>query len=97
MSDEKRDEIKITRRIGERSFAAVRRNDEGDTPMKVRVPQEGEPLPPGGELLSVDAECKDGWHSVDTVYKSGPPQVVTPKYREGWDRIFGKKPEVGLA
>jgi len=29
--------------------------------------------------------------------QSGPPQVETPAYREGYDRIFGKKPSVGLA
>ncbi len=28
---------------------------------------------------------------------SGPAQVATPRYREGYDRIFGKKKEVGLA
>lgn len=27
----------------------------------------------------------------------GPPQVATPAYREGYDRIFGKKQKVGLA
>ncbi len=27
----------------------------------------------------------------------GPARVATPKYRDGWDRIFGGKPEVGQA
>ena len=28
---------------------------------------------------------------------SGPPQVATPAYCSGWDRIFGKKQDVGEA
>jgi len=28
---------------------------------------------------------------------SGPAQVSTPKYREGWDQIFGSKKTVGQA
>jgi len=29
--------------------------------------------------------------------RSGPPNVATPAYREGWDRIFGKKSDIGEA
>ena len=68
------------------------------TPVK-----DGAPIAPGAELVSVDALESEGWHDIETIYKnetrvatSGPPQVATPAYRMGYDRIFGKK-EVGLA
>jgi hypothetical protein len=97
MSDERKDELKFTECTGPNSFKAVRRNDEGEHEMKVWVPKPGEPLPEGAEALSMGFECRDGWHDVETVYRNGPAQVATPKYRDGYDRIFGKKTDVGLA
>lgn len=65
--------------------------------------KEGAPIAPGAELVSVDALEREGWHDIETLYKndtgaatSGPPQVATPAYRNGYDRIFGKA-KVGLA
>jgi hypothetical protein len=52
---------------------------------------------PGSEIAHISPEDSDGWHEVQTLYRNGPAQVATPKYREGYDRIFGKKPDVGLA
>lgn len=35
--------------------------------------------------------------STDECSKSGPAMVTSDKYRAGWDQIFGKKQNVGLA
>jgi hypothetical protein len=48
---------------------------------------------------------EDGWREAETLYSGpaqkaggdGPAQVATKEYREGYDRIFGKRGEVGLA
>ena len=58
--------------------------------------KDGQPIPEGAELIQVGAEDSDGWRDVTTVYKSGPAQVATPAYREGYDRVFGKQ-KMGLA
>lgn len=61
--------------------------------------KDGAPIAPGAELVSVDELESEGWHDIETLYKNdtgGPPQVATPAYRMGYDRIWGKK-EVGLA
>jgi hypothetical protein len=61
--------------------------------------KDGQPIPEGAELIQVGAEDGEGWRDVTTVYKSersGPAQVATPAYREGYDRIFGKQ-KMGLA
>ena len=62
--------------------------------------KDGQPIPERGELIQVGAEDDEGWRDVTTIYKSersGPAQVATPEYREGYDRIFGSKQKVGLA
>ena len=58
--------------------------------------RDGQPLPEGAELVQVDYHPGDEWHNSETLYKQGPAQVATPAYREGYERIFGKK-EVGIA
>jgi hypothetical protein len=58
--------------------------------------REGQPIPKGAELVQVDYHPENEWHNSETLYRNGPAQVATPAYREGYDRIFGKK-EVGLA
>lgn len=57
---------------------------------------DGQPIPEGAELVQVDYNPRNEWHNAETLYKNGPAQVATPAYRDGYDRIFGKK-EVGLA
>lgn len=74
--------------------------DRGDGNLErahFRVAEEGEAIPPGSELVLLRPEQgADGGYDVAACYKSGPAQVATPKYREGYDRIFGKQ-KVGLA
>lgn len=62
-----------------------------------RVAKDGEATPPGAELVILRPEQgADGGYEVAACYKSGPAQVATPAYREGYDRIFGKQ-KIGLA
>ncbi len=62
--------------------------------------KDGHPIPFGADVIETASEADaDGWHDVSTLYKSplnGPPQVATPAYRAGYDRIFGKQ-KVGEA
>ncbi len=79
---------------------AIHRDAEGnERHIRYEPTGDGEALKPGADLMRVSDECRDGWHDVEILYRasSGPPQVATPEYREGYDRIFGKKPDVGIA
>lgn len=96
-NDEKRDEIRIGPPIAPGVYSAVRRNDEGESVVAISPAKDGDPMHPGTELADISHECRDGWHELRSIYKNGPAQVATPAYREGYDRIFGKKPGVGLA
>lgn len=48
-------------------------------------------------LYKYDAPNERGAPAARRATSDGPPQVATPAYREGFDRIFGKKAPVGLA
>lgn len=97
MTEKKSDEIRFGAQIAPGTHVATRRDDEGEREVVVRTPGDGTPIVPGTEILSVNPKCSDGWHQIQTLYRSGPPQVATPAYRKSYDRIFGKKPDVGLA
>ena len=89
-------EIRFGPQIGPDAHIAIRRDADGNEHKVVAGPMEdGASIMPGTEILSVSSKCRDGWHEVRPIY--GPPQVATPAYRKGHDRIFGKKPDVGLA
>lgn len=100
MSDD--EEIKVGPLIAPGEHAAYRRRGEEIETGVVRTMKDGQPITEGAELVQVktnkgcDMNC-GGWHEAKSVYKNGPAQVATPKYRDGYDRIFGKKKEVGLA
>ena len=93
--------VRFKRRVGPDSYVGTRRDEDGsEHEILIREPTEGSPIYPGTEIMTVDAHCDGGWHAAETVYRSGgegPAQVATDEYREGWDRIFGNKPDVGLA
>jgi len=98
MADELKDQIRWGPQIGPDARVAIRRDADGnEREVLARQPGDGAPMLPGTEVVTVSPTCRDGWHDVETLYRHGPPQVATPKYREGYDRIFGKKPDVGLA
>lgn len=71
---------------------ALRRVDEREAEEVrfVRV-KDGDPIPPGQELIHVGKPGRDGWRKVTTLYRSGPAQVATPSYRENYDRVFGSR------
>ena len=100
MSNEK-DELQVGPSCapGER-FAYRRRDGEIEVGV-VRETKDGRPLPEGAELVQMklengcDGDC-GGWHEATTVYRNGPAQVATLKYRDGYDRVFGKQ-KMGLA
>ena len=93
----KKDRIRFGPQVGPGSYAALRRDPDGsENGVVVRQGGDGAPLLPGTEIASISSADDEGWHDVETLYRSGPAQVATPQYREGYDRIFGKA-KVGLA
>lgn len=90
-SESDSDQIAFGEELADGKHEIVRRRG-GDLELGILAPvQEGRPLPPGAELVMVSTKGKGGWFDTKTVYKSGPAQVATPAYRDGYDRIFGKK------
>lgn len=96
-SDDKDGEIRFGAQVGEDAFMGVRRTEEAEEPILLRRLEDGAPVPPNSEVALINKECRDGWHTVKTLYRTGPAQVATPEYRDGWDRIFGGKQDVGAA
>jgi hypothetical protein len=69
----------------------IRKTDGGDTEAVLVPITEGQPLPPGAEVIQTRPRSEDVLE-VRSVYKvKGPSQVATPQYRENYDQIFGKK------
>lgn len=96
---EGRDEISIGPEVSPGVYLGLRRTSDGEVREVTCTPSEdGVPLAPGAEVVDVEVAAEDGWHKLTSLYKMpGPAQVATPAYREGYDRIFGKKQKVGLA
>ncbi len=98
----KKDEIAIGDEISPGVYRALRRQDGKVREVRVRVSDDGDALHPGEEIADLgpsSCDCGDGhWRELTSIYKlSGPPQVATPAYRKGYDRIFGGKQKVGEA
>lgn len=83
--------------VGQDARVAKRRTDEGEQLVTIQSAKDGMPMPPGSDIADVDGECRDGWHTATSLYKNGSAQVTTPEYRDGWERIFGGKQNVGVA
>ena len=98
MNNTKKDQIRFGPSVSPGVLEATIRRQDGEIEIgTVREVQEGQPVQEGHEYLQMEVgDTPDGWHSFDTLYKSGPAQVATPAYRAGYDRIFGKR-EVGVA
>lgn len=97
----KKDQIRIGEEVAPNTRLVERRRD-GRTSLGTLTPMKnGQSLLTGAELVKVTLGDDGEWHDVETLYApeptlSGPPQVATPAYRAGYDRIFGKQ-KVGLA
>lgn len=50
-----------------------------------------------GPLIEDVVPSSDGWFRASLTERRGPVKVNSEAYRRGWERIFGKKPEVGEA
>lgn len=93
-----KDEVNIGPVIAPGVRVARRRNEGGEELITLREAVDGAPIGPSTELVQVGTECRNGWHTVRSLYGgAGPPQVATEAYREGYDRIFGGKQTVGAA
>lgn len=63
----------------------------------IQVP-DGTPVPDNARVVhQEDGMLKVGPTVSEMKAMNGPAQIATPAYRDGYDRIFGKKPVVGLA
>lgn len=100
---EPKDEIAIGHAVAPGVHVAIRRQDGEEKRVLVHAAEDGETIRPGSELAIVGdpTDEQDGvcWQPLESIYKntSGPAQVATPAYRDGYDRIFGKKQKVGIA
>lgn len=100
----KKDQVRLGAEIGPNTRLVERRVGGRIAQGTLTPVRDGQPLTPGTELVKL-TPGEDEWHDIETLYRheqiepalSGPPQVATPEYRKGYDRIFGKKPAVGLA
>lgn len=99
MSDECkcRDEITVGPQIApDGSRVCVRHTEDHQVGLGVMRPiEDGKPVL-DGEVVSLQRIEGDRF-AITTLYHAGPPKVTFPAYRDGWDRIFGKEPEVGQA
>jgi hypothetical protein len=98
-----KDQIRFGPEVGPGRRVAFRRRGENTEIGITADVKDGRPIAQDVELLKISDRDGDGWHDVETIYQheertsSGPAQVATLAYREGYDRIFGKRPAVGLA
>lgn len=101
------DRVRLGPHVGPNTRVAVRERDGEKELALVGPARDGVPLPDGAEIIDLDnPDCScGGWQDVTTLYgpgeqratEGGPAQVATESYRSGHDRIFGKKPVVGVA
>lgn len=91
MSEEKRtDELTVGPEVegGGRMFA--RCNENGVSVGTMSVAEDGKPLSEGSELVRL-THIENNRYQVEHLYSHGPAKVASEEYRNGWDRIFGKK------
>jgi hypothetical protein len=104
MSDDKKrecssgDEIHLGAQT-ESGFTMAMRHREDHTLQAclLRPLSDGQPIPPGAELVRLSKKEGD-CYNVQSLYKSpGPANVTTDEYRVGWDRVFGARTPRGEA
>ncbi len=98
---EKKEEISIGPAVGPDTHIALRRQGDEVREVLVRPLRDGTPIHEGTEIATMGNAREDAngatWRPLTSIYRHGPAQVATPSYRDGYDRIFGKKQKVGLA
>ncbi len=98
--DPKRDFVVLGPQVNDRTQACVRHTSSNEVrPGLIRTIQEGEAISGAGDLVQL-RDAGDGTYDVTVVLgesgspsegasHSGPAQVATDEYRDGWTRIFG--------
>jgi hypothetical protein len=73
-----------------RTLVSRHHPDHSTTMAVIRPVVDGSPMMPGEEYVTTSRR-PDGSHEITSAYapaRSGPPQVATKVYRDGWDRTF---------
>lgn len=97
----KPEERKARALVGSELRAGVKQvvvDRDGDMVLGELTPvEDGKPI--SGDLVEIDEAHPDenGWCPMKTLYSKGPPKVSTRKFCDEYDRIFGKRRNVGLA
>ncbi len=97
----KKDQVRFGQEVGPNTRLVERRKGDRVSVGTLTPLKNGQSLFTGAEVVKV-TPGEGEWHDVESIYRdgeptlSGPPQVATPAYRAGYERIFGKQ-KVGLA
>jgi hypothetical protein len=91
----KRDRVWVGPELSDGNRPFIRENETG---RQTGIMGDNPTSPPDSfvELEHVSGCCYDVTSEVKFT-SAGPSQVATNAYREGWDRLFGKRREVGQA
>jgi len=76
---------------GQHGHAEVRRPNGKVTHETVDLLRDGQEIPPGRTLVNIDNGVVTGSYT-----RPGPPRVSNEKFRNGWNGVFGSKPDAGL-
>lgn len=110
MSDEKEEKSKcgdfvvLGEANGDGSVSCLRHHPDHSMSIGKIIPMtDGQPIPEGGDIISLEREGDTPIHKVSTIWSSkedgpkGPSMVNSRAFTDNWSRIFGKEPEVGEA
>ena len=94
-----KDSVVLGPDIGEGKRPFIRHDTEHNFSIGTMRPiKNGQPIPEDAVSLK---KIKGSHYEVqpipEEVRNGRPAKVSSPEYRDGWDRIFGKKPTIGLA
>jgi hypothetical protein len=90
------DEIVLGPDLGDGTRPAIRHTaDHRMEAGLVRQVKDGEPLPE--DAMYVERIEGNRYSCKPALEHKGPSLAATPEYRNGWDRIFGGRQEVGQA
>lgn len=83
------------------TYTIVRSTSEGISYEAIRKLREGESIPQGQEVIHLEQIGDKNLYDVTTLVSgtrssTGPVQVATKAYRDGYDQIFGSKKEQTL-
>jgi len=69
--------------------------DDGATSLSLLAPiKDGKPIAPGSRLVQLVETGEPGLYEMKELCSIGPSKASTPKYRSGYDAVFGKRSEL---